>query len=82
MALSRFGGRRSRRPHLRIRSHTLDSRPRHRVVWQFQGQVIMAEVWTDAEWQDLTEPERPDAAIQVPGLGIWMLLRSPEEGEG
>jgi hypothetical protein len=83
MALSKFGRGRRRRPSLRVVSHSLGGTPRHVTAWTVDGvQRFVNEFWTLAEWEALTEAERPEGAAFLPGVGYLILrIASAEEWE-
>lgn len=78
MASSRFGRR--RRPHLRAISHPLQGQPRRVMCWRLLGLNISLECWSESEWSQLCDAERPSNAALLPGIG-WLVLGSVGEEE-
>jgi len=64
-----------RKPKLRVvgtaRTHT-----RRATTWQVLNVPVVAEFWTQDEWDALPDWERHHNARRVPGGG-WMLVRHP-----
>lgn len=67
--------RRKRAVKLRVVSHTLTDRPRHRVTWVCGATCEAVEVWLESEWNEMLDHERPDESEvwHIPTVGYVRL---------